>query len=286
MPTNKQRREAARRKLERQLQARVAREKRRHRTIAVLTGVGAVVLIAAVVTFIVATNNDSKNSASSSSSSSSRAALPSRKITAIPARAPKKTTGPCKYAETTALLTGGHAYDVGVPPDPKKTPKKAYTVDFNTNQGQVTVQLNGAEAPCNVQSLVYLIGKKFYDSTACSRLVTSGIFVLQCGDPSATGAGGPTYQTKDENLSKAKYTTGMIAMANSGKNTNGSQFFIVTKNSTTLPKNYTVIGKVTKGMDLIQKVAAKGSDNSTGDGDGRPNLDMIFKTVRLVKSEA
>jgi peptidyl-prolyl cis-trans isomerase B (cyclophilin B) len=286
VPTNKQRREAARRKLERQLQARVAREKRRRRSIAVLTGVGAVVLIAAVVTFIVATNNDSKKSASSSSSSSSRAALPSRKFTAIPARTPKKTTGPCTYAETTALLTGGHAYDVGLPPDPKKTPKKTYTVDFNTNQGQVSVQLNGAGAPCNVQSLVYLIGKKFYDNTACSRLVTSGIFVLQCGDPSATGAGGPTYQTRDENLAKANYTTGMIAMANSGKNTNGSQFFFITKDSTTLPKNYTVIGKVTKGMDVIQKVAAKGSDNATGDGDGRPNLDTIFKTVRLVKSEA
>jgi peptidyl-prolyl cis-trans isomerase B (cyclophilin B) len=213
VPTNKQRREAARRKLERQLQARVAREKRRRRSIAVLTG-------------------------------------------------------------------------VGLPPDPKKTPKKTYTVDFNTNQGQVSVQLNGAGAPCNVQSLVYLIGKKFYDNTACSRLVTSGIFVLQCGDPSATGAGGPTYQTKDENLAKANYTTGMIAMANSGKNTNGSQFFFITKDSTTLPKNYTVIGKVTKGMDVIQKVAAKGSDNATGDGDGRPNLDTIFKTVRLVKSEA
>lgn len=293
MPTNKQRREAARRKLERQLQARVARERRRRQTMAVLTAIGVVVVIAAVAVFIVSTNSDDKKKStagnSSSSSSASRAALPSRKITAIKSRKAKSTKGPCKYAETKTTLTGGHAYDVGLPPDPNPTPTKTYTVQFTTNQGTITAQLNGAGAPCNVQSIVYLIGKQFFDNTACPRLVTSGIFVLQCGDPSSTDASGPTYQVKDENLTKAKYTTGTIAMANSGKNTNGSQFFFIYKDSTALPKSYTVIGKVTKGLDVITKVAAKGDDNANGaaqggTGDGRPNVDVLFKTVRVLKS--
>lgn len=288
MPTNKQRREAARRKLERQLAARVARERRRRQIMAVLTGAGVVVVIVAVVGFIVASNHDDKKKTATknSSSSSSRAALPSRKITAIKSRKAKVTTGPCKYAETKTTLTSGRSYDVGLPPDPDPTPKKTYTVQLVTSQGTITMQLDATVAPCNVQSLVYLIGKKFYDRTACHRLVTSGIYVLQCGDPSATGAGGPTYQVKDENLAKAKYVTGAIAMANSGANTNSSQFFFVYKNSTTLPKKYTVIGKVTGGLAVIQKVAAKASDNANGAGDGRPNLDVILTTARIVKAKA
>jgi peptidyl-prolyl cis-trans isomerase B (cyclophilin B) len=284
VPTNKQRREAARRKLERQLQARVARERRRRRTMAVLTALGVVVVIAAVVTFIVATNSDDKKTTGSSSSSSSRAALPSRKFSTIKSRKPKSTTGPCRYAETTTTLTSQHAYDVGLPADPKPTPKKKYTVLMKTSQGDITIQLDGTAAPCNVQSIVYLIGRKFFDNTACPRLVTQSFYVLQCGDPSSTNAGGPTYQVKDENLAKAKYTAGAIAMANSGKNTNGSQFFFMYKASTSLPKSYTVIGSVLKGMDVLQKIAKAGSDNATGDGDGRPNVNVIMSTVRVVKT--
>ncbi len=290
MSTNKQRREAARRKLERQLQARVARERRRKRTLTVLTAAGIVVVVAVVTAFIVVSNdgNKKKNTAANSSSSSSSgvAALPSRSPAKITRTKPKSTTGPCKYKETATGLKSGRLFDVGLPPDPKPTPTATRTVQFTTNQGVVTVELDGKNAPCNVQSIVYLIGKKFYDNTACPRSVNSGIFVVQCGDPSGTTGGGPTYTVKDESLKTAKYPAGVLAMANSGANTNSSQFFFITKDSTSglgSPGKYTVIGKITKGLDIVQKIAAGGDDESNQAGGGRPNIDFIFKTVRIVK---
>ncbi len=121
----------------------------------------------------------------------------------------------------------------------------------------------------------------FYNGSSCHRLVTSGIFVLQCGDPSGTGSGGPTYTVKDESLAKANYTTGVVAMANSGANTNGSQFFIMYKDSTSLPKNYTLVGTVTAGMDIVQQVAAGGDDGANGQGDGNPKVPLKFVTVTV-----
>ena len=151
---------------------------------------------------------------------------------------------------------------------------------FNTNQGAISVTLDGKNAPCNVQSIEYLISKKFYDNTPCPRSVNSGIFVVQCGDPTGTTAGGPTYSTKDENLAKASYTEGTLAMANSGANTNGSQFFFITKDSNgSLGKSYTVIGHVTAGLAILQKVATGGDDGSNQAGGGKPNVPLYFKTV-------
>jgi peptidyl-prolyl cis-trans isomerase B (cyclophilin B) len=290
VPTNKQRREAARRHLERQLQRRQQREAARRRTTLIVSIVGTIVLVLAVVIFVVAVSNDRKKSSAAAtgsksatpSASASHTPLPSRSAAKIAKRAPKHTTGPCDYAESTKSLSSPDVYDVGLPPDPKPTPKRTQIVLFSTNLGPVTVQLDGASAPCNVQSLVYLIGKHFYDNTACPRSVNSGIFVVQCGDPSGTTSGGPTYSVKDENLAKASYSAGAIAMANSGPNSNGSQFFFITKDSTTgLGKQYTVVGHVIGGLNLLQKVSNGGDDGSNQAGGGRPNIDLIFQKVTL-----
>lgn len=297
MPNSKQRREAARRHLERQLARRQQRAARRHRFNLIASAVGVLALFAVVITTVVMlTSDDSKTSASPSSTSttasdsptdtaapsSTAAPEPSRTAPAIKARAAAKTDGPCGYAEDAAKLTGGNLFDVGLPPDPKPTPTGTYTAVFNTNQGAITVTLDGKDAPCNVQSIKYLISKKFYDQTPCPRSVNSGIFVVQCGDPSGTTAGGPTYSTKDENLAKASYTEGTVAMANSGANTNGSQFFFITKDSNgALGKNYTVIGHVTGGLDILQKVATGGDDGSNQAGGGKPNVPLYFETVTV-----
>jgi len=292
VPTSKQRREAARRHLERQLVRRQQREVRRRRMNVIASVIGVAVVIAVVTITTVMLRHDNKpanaaasdsNSTSASPSASSTASpLPSRAAPAIKARAAKKTTGPCKYAEDASKLTQGNLFDVGLPPDPKPTPTAARTAVFTTNQGTITVALDAKDAPCNVQSIVYLISKKFYDNTPCPRSVNSGIFVVQCGDPTGTTAGGPTYHTKDENLAKASYTVGTLAMANSGANTNGSQFFFITKDSNgALGKNYTVIGHVTAGLDILQKVAEGGDDGSNQAGGGKPNIPLYFKTVRL-----
>lgn len=302
MPTNKQRREAARRHLERQQQRRQQRELSRRRWLVILTVAGVLVIGAVVAIVVVAFHNDDKktsahNSTSASTSPSpsptvSHTPLPARKPAKIAARAARKTHGPCGYAESASTLKSNpNLFDVGLPPDPARTPTTKHTAVFATNRGDITVQLDGASAPCNVQSLDYLIGKKFFDGSACPRSVDQGIHVLQCGDPTATTGGGPTYTVKDENLSKADYTAGTLAMANSGANTNGSQFFFIVKDSNADPatgagleKKYTVVGHVTKGLDILQKVVAAGDDGSNQAGGGRPNQDVIVKTVRLEAS--
>ena len=113
------------------------------------------------------------------------------------------------------------------------------------------------KAPYTTFSFEYLARKKYFDATKCHRLTTSGIYVLQCGDPTGTGSGGPGYQFQDENLTGATYPAGTIAMANAGPGTNGSQFFIVYKD-TQLPPSYTPWGKVTAGLDIVQGIAKAG----------------------------
>jgi peptidyl-prolyl cis-trans isomerase B (cyclophilin B) len=252
--------------------------------------VGVIVLFAVVIGTVLAVSHgrkgDTATAAGSASPTTSASAAatpePSRSPAKIAARAAKKTSGPCGYAENASKLTSGDLFDVGLPPDPKPTPTAVKTAVFNTNQGVISVKLDGAAAPCNVQSIEYLISKKFYDQTPCPRSVNSGIFVVQCGDPSGSTSGGPTYSTKDENLAKASYTEGTLAMANSGVNTNGSQFFFITKDSNgSLGKNYTVIGHVSAGLDILQKVATGGDDGSNSAGGGKPNVPLYFKTVTL-----
>ena len=176
-------------------------------------------------------------------------------------------------------------------PTPSSTPQQysseptmcieltSYTATIVTNQGTVVATLDGTKAPHTVNSFKFLADHKYFDNSPCHRLTTQGIFVLQCGDPTGTGQGGPTYQFKDENLANASYTQGVVAMANSGPNTNGSQFFLIYKDSATLPKKYTVIGKITEGLNVVQKVANSGEDDSNGPGDGHPNTDVIIKNV-------
>ncbi|HEV2887953.1 MAG TPA: peptidylprolyl isomerase [Jatrophihabitans sp.] len=291
MPNSKQRRDQARRHLERQLVRRQQRDVRRRKLNLIGTVVGVLVLFAVVIgTVLMLSHEDKSNTADPGASSNSPSAspsatgspLPSRAPTPIAARAAKKTSGPCGYAEDATKLTAGNLFDVGLPPDPKPTPTGNSTAVFDTNQGTITVTLDGASAPCNVQSIKYLISKNFYDNTACPRSVNAGIFVVQCGDPSGTTSGGPTYTTKDENLTKVRYTEGTLAMANAGPNTNGSQFFFITKDSNgALGKNYSVIGHVTGGLDILKKVATGGDDGSNQAGGGKPNVPLWFKTVRI-----
>jgi len=133
--------------------------------------------------------------------------------------------------------------------------------------------LDGAKAPQAVASFVFLAKKGFFDYTPCHRLTTQGIYVLQCGDPTGTGTGGPGYSYGPvENAPKNDvYPAGTIAMARQGGNASsmGSQFFLVYKDST-IPSDaaggYTVMGKITGGLDVLEKVAAGGVAGGTGDG--------------------
>jgi peptidyl-prolyl cis-trans isomerase B (cyclophilin B) len=183
----------------------------------------------------------------------------------------------CNYT-----ASGTAARNVGLPPS-KANDKAVYQATIHTNRGDVVINLLNSKATCTVNSFVYLAAKKYFNNTHCHRLTTVDPFVLQCGDPTGTGSGGPGYKFNNENLAGAKYTEGTVAMANSGANTNGSQFFIVYKNSTLAP-GYTPFGEVVKGLGIIQNVAMAGSDNANRSGDGHPKEKVVIESVTIKKT--
>src|SRR5215467_12255724 len=145
----------------------------------------------------------------------------------------------------------------GLPPFTPKRAARPYVARLHTTQGTIVVRALTAEAPCTTFSFRFLAQRGYFRGTHCHRLTLKGIFVLQCGDPTGTGSGGPGYRFNDENLAGATYPAGTVAMANAGPNTNGSQFFFVWKN-TKLPPLYTPFGTVTAGMSVLRKIAAGG----------------------------
>ncbi len=127
-----------------------------------------------------------------------------------------------------------------------------YTAELETTHGTITVELYPEDAPKTVNNFVNLAREGFYDDTIFHRIVKG--FVIQGGDPTGTGTGGPGYKFEDEKVSR-DYEAGTLAMANAGPNTNGSQFFIVLEDMRgRLPKNYTIFGKVTDGMETVKKI--------------------------------
>ena len=168
---------------------------------------------------------------------------------------------------------------------------KTFTVTMKTTCGTVTIDLDGKKAPQAVASTVSLLRSGFYDKTPCHRLVTSGIYVLQCGDPTGTGSGGPGYSYGPlENVPKDfVYPAGSIAMARgSSPDSQGSQFFIVYQKSTigsAESGGYTVIGKITKGLDVVTKVARAGDDGSfdSSAGGGAPNTPVSIVSAKVTE---
>ncbi len=165
-------------------------------------------------------------------------------------------------------------------PDPKVTlVDRIFTL--NTNCGQIVFKAFGKKAPVTVIAMTFLAKNDFFDHSLCHRITTAQIFVLQCGDPTASGQGGPLFSYRDENLPALNlnnYPAGTIAMANSGPNTNGSQFFIVYKD-TSLPPSYSIWGVVTKGLDVVKRVAAAGVIG--GGTDGTPKQTIALETVTV-----
>jgi peptidyl-prolyl cis-trans isomerase B (cyclophilin B) len=263
VPTDRQRRDAERRRLKRQLQRRAEREARRRRFAMIASVIGTLVIIAVVIVVVVSTGNDSSTPAAGGHTPSVSTTSPAAAY-------------PCTWAPSSTQTKAGN---VTVPATTR--PPKTGTVDVlvASSQGSMTFQLNRSLAPCAVESFQSLAEQKYFDDSPCHRLTSGSLNVLQCGDPTGTGRGGPGYSFADELSGKEKYTRGVIAMANSGPNTNGSQFFIVYKDST-LPPNYTIFGKVTSGLKVVDKVAAKGS---TPAHDGAPNLSITLNSVSIVQ---
>jgi peptidyl-prolyl cis-trans isomerase B (cyclophilin B) len=165
------------------------------------------------------------------------------------------------------------------PPPAKPTVGGKVEATMDTSAGAFGLTLAADTAPCTVNSFISLAEQGYFDGTTCHRLTTQGILVLQCGDPTASGSGGPGYSFADELTGNETYPTGTLAMANAGPDTNGSQFFIV-YGDTPLPPSYTVFGTVDDAtVAAIEKVAQDGTDNSNGEGDGAPNTPVDISSV-------
>lgn len=247
MPTNQQRRDAAKRKLERQLARREAAERARRQRMVIIGVVAAVVIVAGGVWLFV-----SRDSASTAAGESTTSAETS----------PAEPTTPCSYPEA-----GTAAKEVSAPSN---------LSPLNTGDVDVTVVLNGkdvpmtltrATAPCGVNSFLSLASQGFYNDTNCHRLTKSDqLNILQCGDPTGQGNGGPGYSFAGETTGTETYPVGTVALANAGPDTTGSQFFIV-YGTTTIDPSYTILGQVTgDGMSVVQDIASQGVQRNAQDG--------------------
>ncbi len=293
MPSRNRQRQLARAKLNRQLARRAAAARKRRQLTA---GVSVTILLAALVVGGLWTSGV---------------------FDSDPAETADSVTGSCAWIPDTS--GSPNRTDVGTPPPVMELPTGTGTMTLTTNLGVIEISLDVTNAPCAATSFKYLADEGFFDNTTCHRLTTEGLYVLQCGDPSGTGSGGPTYSFADENLPSVDstpsadpsastdpsasadpstsadpsasptqesatytYTRGTVAMANSGPNTNGSQFFIVYQDSP-LPPNYSIIGTVTQGLEIVDQVAAGGATGTDGATvtDGTPATTIRLQSVTV-----
>jgi peptidyl-prolyl cis-trans isomerase B (cyclophilin B) len=264
-------RRLARERLARQ-QARRAEQARKVRIRAMATGGVCVVAALAVGGYFLFGTGGGKSAAAPKATASATAS-PSASSSAATVSEPAHS---CTYTKS-----GTAARKVSLPAT-KPDYKASYQATLVTNRGDIVINLANSKATCTVNSFVSLAKQSYFSNTKCHRLTTSGIYVLQCGDPTGTGQGGPGYDFGNENLTGAKYAAGTVAMANTGQpNSNGSQFFLVYKNSTTLPPSYTPFGTITQGLPILTAIAKAGSDNANGTGDGHPKESVVIKSVTI-----
>jgi peptidyl-prolyl cis-trans isomerase B (cyclophilin B) len=272
------------RELERLRARREAERQRARRRRALLTygGLTVVVVVAAVAGGLWLTGDDDAPAGAAATT-----AAPS--TTAAPAFDDARAGAPTAPAE---VACGGkippkvERPTFSKAPTTKVDPDKTYLATFQTSCGDFTVELDPAKAPVTTANMVFLAGKKFYDSTWFHRIVpggAAGIAVIQGGDPQGTGQGGPGYAIKDElPSSPAAYKKYSVAMANSGPDSGGSQFFInFEDNSKGLQANYSVFGEVVDGREVVDKIAEIPVGGQSGD---TPQQSVWIETLRVKAS--
>jgi peptidyl-prolyl cis-trans isomerase B (cyclophilin B) len=297
VPTNEQRRATAKRKLERQLE----RRQKQARTRRILVIAGASIVAAAAIAAIAIAVFNTKHEHNSNTAATTTAPASNSPGTTTPA-GPTGPVPPLPPFKPSANLGANCQYPPSADPaaKPVKPPRTGkiptdpaqVSASMVTNQGNMGLMLTNNESPCTVNSFASLVGQGFFNNTKCHRLTTSPTLgVLQCGDPKGDGTGGPGYQFANEyptdqyppNDPKLEepvvYPRGTLAMANAGPNTNGSQFFMVYKDSQ-LPPQYTAFGTIQgDGLATLDKIAKAGV--AGGGEDGAPASEVTIKSLLL-----
>jgi peptidyl-prolyl cis-trans isomerase B (cyclophilin B) len=272
------------RELERLRARREAERQRARRRRALLTygGLAVVVVVAAVAGGIWLTGDDD-TPADAAATTAAPATTTAPAFDDARAGAP---TAPAEVACGGKIPPKVERPTFSKPPTTKVDPDKTYLATFQTSCGDFTVRLDPAKAPITTANFVFLAGKKFYDSTWFHRIVpggAAGIAVIQGGDPQGTGQGGPGYAIKDElPSSPAAYKKYSVAMANSGPDSGGSQFFInFEDNAKGLQPNYSVFGEVVDGREVVDKIAQVQVGGQTGD---TPQQSVWIEKLRVKAS--
>jgi peptidyl-prolyl cis-trans isomerase B (cyclophilin B) len=259
------------------VQAKIQRkrkEAKRKQRVALVSSIATIAVIGGIVAGVVLSS-----SPSSSTKAGSAAATSSASTAATPVAS--ASGNPMAYeAAGTSAVKG-----ITMPTFNAAAAEKTYTVTIQTNRGNIVFTANGKAAPYTVYSFVYLVDKGYFNNTPCPRISNTGLYMLQCGDPTGTGSGGPGYTIPDENLTaygtgaEVTYPAGSVAMANTGAaHSGGSQFFLVFQNSQLAP-SYTPFGTITQGLDILKGIAAKGNDGSSSAGGGKPNETVTIQKV-------
>lgn len=297
MSSNEQRRQAAKRKLERRLE-RQQQAARKRKIIIISTSVVLVVAVAAVATTLIVKKvaDDNEKERWTACSFTEDKSNPLDSLPPIDQIPPERHAEYQKYKDE--LIAAQSKERTTAMPGGKQLKKGGFSATFETSQGAIPIDFSRQEAPCNSGAFETMIKAHFFDSTTCHRLTTEGIKVLQCGDPTATGAGGPGWKSPDEkpaNLAPAgqpdpssgvqpvTYPRGTVAVANTGQeNTGSSQFFLVIQDSQLAP-NYSVVGKVTpEGLKVLDKVLTAGvAPGQTSATDGKPALPVDISTASI-----
>lgn len=282
MSTNSQRLDDALNQLDRELKSRDRKQKSRPLGVVLMAAVVIVALVGGIWFLATRSPEEEEIQAEETSAADTPTEAPTAEALSGKRTQPLGETVTCEYNET-----GDASRDVPTPQGKNIPAKGEVTVNFATKQGDIEMTLDRSLAPCTVNAITDMISAKYYDDTVCHRMTEGSLSVLQCGDPTGKGSGGPGFQfaneyptdeADDASMSQpALYPKGSIAMANAGEDTNGSQFFINYKDSQ-LPPAYTYFGDLTeKGQKTIDAIAAKGVKD--GQSDGAP-----AEEVRITKA--
>ena len=266
MSTNKERRQQALSQLEKEIKSRDRKEKTKPLTV-VFASLAVILVVVGGIWY--AATRSTEDEVITADETSTTAETPDYQPLALTRTTALGDSVTCEYPDA-----GKASKDVSKPATENVPATGTVTVNLTTAQGNIGMELDRSVSPCTVNAVEHMASEGYYNDTVCHRITTSGIYVLQCGDPSGTGAGGPGFSFANEYptdeatdlTTPVIYERGTIAMANAGADTNGSQFFLNYEDSPLAP-NYTYFGQITEeGLATLDAIAEVGAEGGTGDG--------------------